>query len=139
MRSIPVEWNLFGVGPWDYITNKQNIYPFWVNGTIRARPYENVFTVGMRGDGDCELILFSFVCFSINKPSSASCCRNHCSSLRRYHFGPAYNIRNCLQHYRCHDYSTDVVSLYVKTLLERLFRLLTGMAQYRSGSARLLL
>ncbi|THH00581.1 hypothetical protein EW145_g7057 [Phellinidium pouzarii] len=55
MRSIPVEWGLFGVGPWNYSTNSQNIYDFWVNGTIRAKPYENIFTVGMRGDGDLPL------------------------------------------------------------------------------------
>ncbi|KAI8990382.1 hypothetical protein BD414DRAFT_483452 [Trametes punicea] len=55
MRSIPVEWNLFGVGPWDYGTNAQFIYNFWVNGTERAKPYENVFTVGMRGNGDLPL------------------------------------------------------------------------------------
>ncbi|PCH43136.1 glycoside hydrolase family 115 protein [Wolfiporia cocos MD-104 SS10] len=52
MRSIPVEWTLFGVGPWDYSINAQNIYDFWVVGAERAKPYENVFTVGMRGDGD---------------------------------------------------------------------------------------
>lgn len=51
MRSIPVEWDLFGIGPWDYGTNKANIYPFWVEGAERAKPYENMFTVGMRGDG----------------------------------------------------------------------------------------
>ncbi|KAJ6564988.1 hypothetical protein DFH09DRAFT_1475574 [Mycena vulgaris] len=51
-RSIPVEWGLFGQGPWDYEVNSENILPFWVNGTIRAKPYENVWTVGMRGNGD---------------------------------------------------------------------------------------
>ncbi|KAJ3551132.1 hypothetical protein NM688_g4903 [Phlebia brevispora] len=55
MRSIPVEWNLFGVGPWDYSSNKANIYPFWVEGAERAKPYEGIFTVGMRGDGDLPL------------------------------------------------------------------------------------
>ena len=57
MRSIPVEWGLFGIGPWNYTSNAQNVYNFWVNGTIRAKPYENIFTVGMRGDGDrmCNL------------------------------------------------------------------------------------
>ncbi|KAJ7146212.1 hypothetical protein C8R44DRAFT_9545 [Mycena epipterygia] len=52
MRSIPVEWNLFGVGPWDYSVNAENIFNFWVNGTIRAKPFENVWTIGMRGNGD---------------------------------------------------------------------------------------
>jgi hypothetical protein len=57
MRSIPVEWNLFGVGDWDYSTNKDFIYQFWVNSTKRTSPYESLFTVGMRGNGDCEVSL----------------------------------------------------------------------------------
>ncbi|KAJ6484507.1 hypothetical protein C8R47DRAFT_1280830 [Mycena vitilis] len=52
MRSIPVEWNLFGVGPWDYSVNAETINAFWVNGTIRSKPFENVWTIGMRGNGD---------------------------------------------------------------------------------------
>ncbi|KAL5525645.1 hypothetical protein ACEPAG_6981 [Sanghuangporus baumii] len=55
MRSIPVEWSLFGVGDWNYTTNSQFIYNFWVNGTERAKPYESIFTMGMRGDGDLPL------------------------------------------------------------------------------------
>ncbi|TBU59951.1 hypothetical protein BD310DRAFT_1038213 [Dichomitus squalens] len=51
MRSVPVEWNLFGVGPWDYAANQQNVYNFWKVGAERARPYEGVFTIGMRGNG----------------------------------------------------------------------------------------
>lgn len=54
MRSIPVEWTLFGQGPWDYSVNRDYIYQFWVNGTIRAKPYENIFTLSMRGDGMCN-------------------------------------------------------------------------------------
>ena len=49
MRSTPVEWNLFGSGPWDYGSNSKNIYNFWVNGTERAKPFEGIFTMGMRG------------------------------------------------------------------------------------------
>ncbi|KAI5116772.1 hypothetical protein M0805_007853, partial [Coniferiporia weirii] len=56
MRSIPVEWTLFGEGDWNYETNSQFIYNFWVNGTERAKPYENIFTVGMRGDGDLPAV-----------------------------------------------------------------------------------
>ena len=59
MRSIPVEWNLFGVGPWNYSTNSEFIYNFWVNSTERAKPYENIFTVGMRGNGDRKRLLTS--------------------------------------------------------------------------------
>ncbi|KAJ7135657.1 glycoside hydrolase family 115 protein [Mycena epipterygia] len=52
MRSIPVEWGLFGTGPWDYEVNSENVNAFWVNGTTRSKPYENVWTIGMRGNGD---------------------------------------------------------------------------------------
>lgn len=52
MRSVPVEWNLFGNGTaWDYGTNQQAVYNFWKVGAERARPYEGVFTIGMRGNG----------------------------------------------------------------------------------------
>ena len=53
MRSVPVEWNLFGNGTaWDDATNQQRVYDFWKVGAERARPYEGVFTIGMRGNGD---------------------------------------------------------------------------------------
>ena len=52
MRSIPVEWSLFGEGPWNYSTNAAFIYQFWVYGAERAKPYESIYTIGMRGDGD---------------------------------------------------------------------------------------
>ncbi|KAF9074379.1 glycoside hydrolase family 115 protein [Rhodocollybia butyracea] len=55
MRSIPVEWTLFGDGIWDYDVNAQNIHNFWVLGVERARPYEGVFSIGMRGDGDLPI------------------------------------------------------------------------------------
>ncbi|KAK0445619.1 glycoside hydrolase family 115 protein [Desarmillaria tabescens] len=54
-RSTPVEWDLFGTGDWNYTTNSQNIYQFWVEGVERAKPYETIYTVGMRGAGDLPL------------------------------------------------------------------------------------
>ena len=52
MRSVPVEWNLFGNGTaWDYATNQQNVYDFWKVGAERGRPFEGVYTIGMRGSG----------------------------------------------------------------------------------------
>ncbi|KAK0433154.1 glycoside hydrolase family 115 protein [Armillaria borealis] len=54
-RSTPVEWNLFGTGDWNYTTNSANIYQFWVVGVERAKPYETLYTVGMRGAGDLPL------------------------------------------------------------------------------------
>ncbi|KAJ7071945.1 hypothetical protein C8F01DRAFT_1101940 [Mycena amicta] len=56
MRSIPVEWNLFGIGPWDYGANPANVNAFWVNGTIRSKNFENVWTIGMRGNGDVPIL-----------------------------------------------------------------------------------
>ncbi|KAI0049026.1 glycoside hydrolase family 115 protein [Auriscalpium vulgare] len=55
MRSIPVEWNLFGEGDYDYNTNQQFIYNFWVEGVNRSKTYESLYTVGMRGNGDLPL------------------------------------------------------------------------------------
>ena len=65
MQSIPVEWNLFGVGDWNYATNKDFIYNFWVNGTRRAKPYEGIFTIGMRGAGDREHMFYLCVCLPL--------------------------------------------------------------------------
>ncbi|KAK7447068.1 hypothetical protein VKT23_014280 [Stygiomarasmius scandens] len=55
MRAIPPEWDLFGQGDWNYTTNSDFIYQFWVNGTIRAKPFESLYTMGMRGNGDLPL------------------------------------------------------------------------------------
>lgn len=52
MRSTPNEFSLVGKGPWDYVSNKDNIYNYWLDGALRAKPYESVFTLGMRGFGD---------------------------------------------------------------------------------------
>jgi hypothetical protein len=54
-RSIPIEWNVFGNGTWDYNTNAEYIYDFWVNSTERAKPFETLYTMGMRGNGDLAL------------------------------------------------------------------------------------
>ncbi|KAL0059258.1 hypothetical protein AAF712_014008 [Marasmius tenuissimus] len=55
MRSSPNEFDIFSEGPWDYHTNKDNIYEYWVEGAQRAKPYESLFTMGMRGAGDIPL------------------------------------------------------------------------------------
>ncbi|KAG7661125.1 uncharacterized protein J8A68_005362 [[Candida] subhashii] len=46
------EWTVFGNGSWDYATNKDNILKFWEAGIVRSKPFDNVWTVGMRGFGD---------------------------------------------------------------------------------------
>ena len=58
MRSVPVEWDLFGSGAWDYNTNRENVYEFWREGAERARGLESVYTIGMRGAGECRGSIF---------------------------------------------------------------------------------
>ncbi|KAJ2914996.1 hypothetical protein MD484_g5422, partial [Candolleomyces efflorescens] len=52
MRSTPSE---FTGGAWDYSTNSDAIKQYWLEGAQRARPYESIFTLGMRGFGDLPL------------------------------------------------------------------------------------
>ncbi|KAG5636009.1 hypothetical protein H0H81_009389 [Sphagnurus paluster] len=55
MRSTPNEFSLYGKGTWDYVSNTQNIQDYWIAGAQRAKPYESVYTLGMRGFGDLPL------------------------------------------------------------------------------------
>lgn len=43
------------VGPWDYITNRARIDSFFYEGMERNKNYENLVTIGMRGDGDVAM------------------------------------------------------------------------------------
>lgn len=43
------------VGPWDYSTNPANIEQFFREGMERNKDYENIVTIGMRGDGDVAM------------------------------------------------------------------------------------
>jgi hypothetical protein len=61
MRSQK-EWSThrknYGNGAWDYHTNKEGLLRFWEDGLERNKNYENLITMGMRGDGDepmCDL------------------------------------------------------------------------------------
>ncbi len=40
------------LGAWNYNTNKENLYNFWKEGITRNAKYDNLVTIGMRGDGD---------------------------------------------------------------------------------------
>jgi len=55
MMRATKEWNLFGKGPWQWNTNKENIIPFFKEGAQRNKPFEGVITMGMRGSGDTAL------------------------------------------------------------------------------------
>ncbi|MDE7089001.1 MAG: glycosyl hydrolase 115 family protein, partial [Prevotella sp.] len=43
------------IGPWDYSVNKERIDRFFREGMERNRDYENLVTIGMRGDGDVAM------------------------------------------------------------------------------------
>jgi hypothetical protein len=52
MMRADKEWNRYGEGPWEYSKNSENLYNFWVDGTKRNKPYESIYTLGMRGQQD---------------------------------------------------------------------------------------
>ncbi|MBR1388599.1 MAG: glycosyl hydrolase 115 family protein [Prevotella sp.] len=43
------------VGPWDYSINKERLDRFFREGMERNKNYENLVTIGMRGDGDVAM------------------------------------------------------------------------------------
>lgn len=49
------EWKRHGVGPWDYSKNTSFLRQFWEQGLQRNKDYENIVTIGMRGDGDLPM------------------------------------------------------------------------------------
>jgi hypothetical protein len=54
MMRAQAEWTRhraeFGNGDWDYTKNSEGLRKFWTQGVIRNKAYENIYTVGMRGD-----------------------------------------------------------------------------------------
>lgn len=52
MMRADKEWNRYGDGPWEYSTNPKNLYQFWQAGAERNKPYESIYTLGMRGQED---------------------------------------------------------------------------------------
>ncbi|MCM3627909.1 glycosyl hydrolase 115 family protein [Paenibacillus glycanilyticus] len=46
------DWKKHKQGPWDYSVNEEVLYKFWEEGIRRSAGYENVISLGMRGDGD---------------------------------------------------------------------------------------
>ena len=43
------------VGPWDYASNPDRVRAFFIEGMERNKSYENLVTIGMRGDGDVAM------------------------------------------------------------------------------------
>lgn len=43
------------VGPWNYATNKERLDKFFTEGLERNKAFDNLITIGMRGDGDVAM------------------------------------------------------------------------------------
>ena len=55
MMRAEKEWTAGHHGPWDYTTNQKEIDEFWRAGMERDKDYEEVVTLGMRGEGDTPM------------------------------------------------------------------------------------
>lgn len=55
MMRADKEWNRYGEGPWDYARNPERLYEFWKDGAERNKPYESIYTLGMRGQQDTPM------------------------------------------------------------------------------------
>jgi hypothetical protein len=55
MMRAQQEWKRHGHGPWDYSKNGPFLREFWEEGLQRNKDYQNIVTVGMRGDGDLPM------------------------------------------------------------------------------------
>lgn len=55
MMRAQQEWKRHGSGPWDYSQNGGVLREFWEQGLQRNKDYENIITIGMRGDGDLPM------------------------------------------------------------------------------------
>lgn len=41
---------------WSFVSNAEAITKFWEDGIVRNKPFENVITIGMRGESDSKLL-----------------------------------------------------------------------------------
>jgi hypothetical protein len=59
MMRAQKEWGKhrreYGNGEWNYLTNEAGLKKFWEDGLRRNKDYENILTMGMRGDGDMPM------------------------------------------------------------------------------------
>ncbi|WP_255439198.1 glycosyl hydrolase 115 family protein [Aestuariibacter sp. GS-14] len=55
MMRADKEWNRYGSGPWEYSTNPDKLYQFWVEGAKRYKDKDAIFTMGMRGQADTPM------------------------------------------------------------------------------------
>ena len=55
MLCADKEWDRRGTGKWDYDVNPDNLYQFWQKCAARNKPYESIYTLGMRGQQDTPM------------------------------------------------------------------------------------
>jgi len=59
MMRAQEEWTRhrkeYGNGEWNYVNNGEGLRKFWTDGATRNKNYENIYTLGMRGDGDMAM------------------------------------------------------------------------------------
>lgn len=55
MNLAQQDWKRRGVGEWNFVKNKDGLSDFWRFGIERAKDYETIVTIGMRGDGDVAM------------------------------------------------------------------------------------
>jgi hypothetical protein len=55
MMRAHAEWRPFGGGAWNYETNAEQLRRFWTDGIRRAKDFESIVTLAMRGDGDLAM------------------------------------------------------------------------------------
>lgn len=55
MLCADKEWDRRGKGKWDYAVNAANLDYFWKKCAQRNKPYESIYTLGMRGQADTPM------------------------------------------------------------------------------------
>ncbi|MDQ8203143.1 glycosyl hydrolase 115 family protein [Pelagicoccus sp. SDUM812003] len=55
MMRADKEWDRYGEGPWDYARNPDRLDEFWREGAERNKPYDSIYTIGMRGQADTPM------------------------------------------------------------------------------------
>ncbi|MDE2134701.1 MAG: glycosyl hydrolase 115 family protein [Alphaproteobacteria bacterium] len=55
LRSNEREWNEKTMGPFNWLTNKQNVLKYWDDVVNEKKQFENLYTVGLRGTGDSPM------------------------------------------------------------------------------------
>ncbi|HVT89268.1 MAG TPA: glycosyl hydrolase 115 family protein [Tepidisphaeraceae bacterium] len=56
MNRNNVDWPKLGKGEWRYDTNRENVLAFWEEWAAKRGPYDNVWTLGMRGVHDAPML-----------------------------------------------------------------------------------